>query len=505
MDRPSAEGRAGAAAGPGASPDRGGDPDRADPRPLVSAPLSRRRLLQQSAGLALAGCPRSGASARRVVVIGAGLAGLSCALELNRKGRGVQLLEASERVGGRVQTQRIGGLVVELGATRILAGHDRVHAYADLFGIERTPVDPDRAGIDLAVVQGQRVAPDGAIPGGLTPGEALAWQQGRLLELYLLPLMAQLGDPLRPGWPPPDLDALDRLSLAAYLASRGASEAAIALLTLGGLSGWVDRLGILQHARHVGLDDLSSPATWLVGGNDALTEALARALTGSLEVGAAVREIRVQRNGIARLSIERRGLLSTLEAGVVVAAVPLAALRRIRLVGLSSQVRRAIDETHYVEITQSNLSFSSRFWIERGLSGRLRTDRPLQEVWPQAGAPRADPRGILTNSTTGQAAIELGAMGEAERGTFLHEQLVMAFGGPVPEPTLLSTRAWHLDALIGGGWPVFGPGQGWIQRRLQQPDGPLWLAGDHASPWPGWMQGALYSGERVAQRILAEA
>ena len=148
------------------------------------------------------------------------------------------------------------------------------------------------------------------------------------------------------------------------------------------------------------------------------------------------------------------------------------------------------------------MAFTDRFWEGRGLPGRVRSDLPIQEIWP---ADQDDDRGVLAGYTTGAEAAVIGKMERDILRSFLEDQLTTTFGSPPPPMTLLRPTSWHDDPWIGGGWPSFGPGQGWILRHLQRPDGPLWFAGDHASAWPGWMQGALHSGERIARQILASA
>ena len=293
---------------------------------------SRRDLLRGATATGLVGaCHHRRRPIDRVVVVGAGLAGLCCALQLHRRGWICPVFEARDQVGGRVRTQRDEGVVVDVGATRILANHDRVHEYTDLFGLRRVPWL--RRGEILDVVGDRQVVVGQDWPVGLTDPEADALARGGLSARYLGPARQRIGDPLEPGWPPEALADLDAHSRTGYLRSVGASEAAIAVLNHGHLRGWVDRLGILQSARYGVVNDLVGPATRIEGGNDRLARAFARALTGSVHLSSAVRQIRIESDGSATVSIERAGLLSTVEADAVVLAVPLPALNRIEIRG----------------------------------------------------------------------------------------------------------------------------------------------------------------------------
>ena len=165
---------------------------------------------------------------RRVVVLGAGLAGLGAAYNLMQHGYEVTVLEAQERPGGRVHTVRDGfrrGGHAELGAIRIFESHEYTLRYVDEFGLELTPYD---TGTRAFYLQGKRfLAPPRGTPwplDGFAPGEQPD-PSARFRE-YLLSGFDKLGDVFDPGWPGtfPSALELDRTTLAGYMRSQGASE-----------------------------------------------------------------------------------------------------------------------------------------------------------------------------------------------------------------------------------------------------------------------------------------
>ena len=204
---------------------------------------NRRRFLQSltAAGLGLLSARAYGQNAaagggcdgNRVVILGAGLAGLTAAYRLMSEGYEVIVLEGQDRVGGRVLTVRDGfeaGGHAEMGATRIFSTHTATLKYVDLFRLG--PLVPYGSGDSAFYMRGRRFMPlPASQPWPIADmSEAEKANPFAFLETYLAPGFEMLGDPAAPGWPSsqPGALALDKVTIGQYLMSRGASQ------------GWID-------------------------------------------------------------------------------------------------------------------------------------------------------------------------------------------------------------------------------------------------------------------------
>src|SRR5918998_3585899 len=210
--------------------------------------MKRREFLKQSGMAALSvsllepfalaqrSFERRGA-AKKIIVIGAGLAGLSAAYELTQAGHDVTVLEARTRAGGRVHTLRddfADGLYAEAGAARIPNHHHFTLKYAELFGLTLDPFLPPDVPT-VYHVRGRRikVAPgrEADWPYQLTPEERRLGLGG-MRQKYVRSMLGELGDATDPGWPPDELKKYDQMNRSDLWRSRGGAPEAVALLSL---------------------------------------------------------------------------------------------------------------------------------------------------------------------------------------------------------------------------------------------------------------------------------
>lgn len=477
----------------------------------MRAPISRRDFLKQTA-LATAvvsaiplGAARItlGSTRKRVVVIGAGLAGLSAAYELSRAGYEVTLLEARTRAGGRIQTLRdpfSDALYAEAGGTRIPDVHDWTLRYTQEFSLDLVPFR--QRGLDeLYHLRGRRLREgEEEWPFNLAPEERRLGLSG-MGQRYLASAFSEIGDPTAPDWPTPRLATLDRTSTAELLRSRGASAEAVALYTALGLGDPdPERLSSLFTLRNRFL--LSKAKQWykIRGGNDLLPKAFTARLSGRIRYGTPVVKV-VQDRNEARVTFRQGQMLETIAADRVVCTVPLPLLREISFdPPLSPAKQRAAREIPYAPVTKVFIQSRTRFWTEEGLSGFAATDLPIEEVWDlSAGQP--GPRGILVAYTTGREAEQFSARPEAERLLLALDHMDQVFPGLRQQYEGGASKAWHDDPWARGAYPAFQIGQVSLLPELRRSEGRIHFAGDHASAWPAWMQGALESGNRAAREI----
>jgi monoamine oxidase len=202
---------------------------------MSSDRIDKRRFLKFVVGGSVAasqwGCSHDGRAGKSVVVLGAGLAGLTAAYQLMNQGYDVTVLEGQNRVGGRVLTVRDGfqaGGFAEMGATRFET-HAYTNKYVQRFGLSLVPYD---SGTRAFAMRGQRFLPppDGR-PWPITDmSDAERANPFAFFERYLVSGFGRLGDIFSAAWPNavPSALALDAVTFGQYLRNQGAS------------AGWVD-------------------------------------------------------------------------------------------------------------------------------------------------------------------------------------------------------------------------------------------------------------------------
>jgi monoamine oxidase len=440
---------------------------------------------------------------KRVAVLGAGVAGLAAAFELDAAGHDVTVLEARTRPGGRVLTLRepfADGLYAEAGATRIASTSDWTLKYVRQFGLNLVPFRPSGLA-DTYHVRGQRIVPrpsaepDWPVP--LTAEERAAGLAG-IRRRYITAVLPELGDAGIPDVPPAGLRRFDRMDFLEFLRQQGASPAAIELLTLGASE---DQASALQRLRAL---IWRTGADWwrIAGGNDQLPRAFAEKLASRIRYGAAVVRVRHDEAGVV-VHYRQAGDERELRADHAICTIPFPVLRTLDVAPLSTAKRRAIAELPYPSVTKVIIQTRTRFWREGGLSGFADTDLPVPEVWDLSQG-QAGQRGLLMAYVTEPNADPLARRAPEARLAWTLDQLERIFPGARAEYEGGASQAWRDDPWSRGAYPTYAPGQVIdLFPAVRQSEGRLHFAGDHASVWPGWMQGALESGNRAARVIDA--
>ncbi len=440
-----------------------------------------------------------------IVIIGAGVAGLALARRLKETGRRVVVLEARGELGGRVRTVRApfdDGLYGELGAARVFDTHFYVQHWVNALGLNLVPFSP--SGTSLFAVGGKILPADDPATGVTLFPDLRADERGltpaALIRKYLEGLPADLSKPETNdasfvGWAP-----FDRVTWPEWLRQRGASESAVKLMTLGADSRTISALYVL---RQIMMHRNGRQYLKIEGGMDRLPRALARDLVGDIRYNCEVTRIETSGDGV-RIHV-RQGDRSEIVTGHRVAiTLPFSVLRGIDFMPqLSPGTREIVATLPYRPVTRFLLQTGNRFWQGRGLSGAARTDAP-SELW-DASAGQLSARGLLSITAGGTPDVQarLAGMAPAARvklGTTIAAAAFPELGMRVQKGI---TQNWGEDPWARGGFAVSYPGQ--MTRwgaRLGRSEGRLHFAGEHVSPWPGWMEGALWSADKVFNDIL---
>ena len=432
--------------------------------------------------------PRSRVARVDVVVVGAGLAGLYAATDLVAAGRDVLVLEARDRVGGRVWSHRFAdGQWCERGAEFIDANHDAVHALVHELGLQLIAVAP------TSNTDGRRLLDVGGRPTPMSLHHTLHGELARWREA--MDLLAASVDPGAPT----------EGALAEVL-DRGALSDFVAALQLSPLTRVV--VGRELRTEHmVGPDEVSQlMAAWMTarhrragdgfeahridGGNDQLASGLAARLGERVRLSSPVLDIDAT-SGAVTLADR-----TVVMADEIVATAPLPVLGRIW-----ADMPGPLAAVGYGIGGKVSIHTSRRIWHDYGRSGSVLTDRAWGELWDTSERQPGD-GGVLTALLSSHDGAALASLPDTVvRVTAEAERIFPGLKGLVDEHVRTD---WTNDPYSLGCYATYGPHQmmaAWPLMRRRY--GRLRLAGEHTDAFSGYMEGALRSGARVAAEIRA--
>jgi monoamine oxidase len=444
-----------------------------------------------------------------VIVVGAGLAGLAAADVLHEAGLEVLVLEARQRIGGRVYTMREfhEQQYAEAGAEFIDFDHSLMASYIQRFGLTHAP---ELLPYDRAVFAGK------AFPFGNAAHAELPSAITRLLStsnLFSVDLRQHYFQPywerLRAQYHGNEaqvLNALQHRSVHSCLEELNASPEEIAYLRMRLLpSEGVElaHMSVLCLNQGPWPDHYATLQYKINGGNDLLPGYIAAQLGDRVQLDCAVVAIDQTIHGAA-VAFRRGHEQHVVPATDVVVAVPVPALRHIAFVPpLPAEKSAALEAVSYAPVLKVQCIFAERFWERQGWHGNLATDLPLR-VW-HATEHQPGAGGILTGYLTGAPACAMQHLSpEAVRKVLLRE-LDSVIGPWQDTLERVIITDWMADVYAGGGWLVDPlPSNDALRTILGEPHAHCFFAGEHlASEYAATMEGALCSGHAAAQRLLA--
>jgi monoamine oxidase len=431
-----------------------------------------------------------------VAVLGAGLAGLSAGRDLVAAGADAVVLEARDRVGGRVEALQLAdGRVVQGGGEVVGAAHGAYLALADELGMELEPsyvADPGEMtwGLDEGVFTGDRA-----------PWMSAAERADLERVEALFAGLAATVDPDDP-WAHPEFARLDRLSLGGWLRSVGATPAVRRRYALSFLSLSCDapeRTSLLAELRkHATLsgDGFYDLAAWeglrAVEGSAALAARMAEGLGDRVRLGAVVESVSIGPSG-ARVGL-RDG--EVIEAEAVVCALPAGPLRAVRIEGVSEERVRSLRALRQALAAKVVVAYDAPFWQRAGQNGLAETEWLFGSTWPQ-GVP-----GVLSLLVPPERLSAFVAAPETVRRDAVVEGLVALYGSPAAAPSAYAERLWGADPFTRGYITSWAPGDlGRAGPLHGSHEPPFYVAGsDH---WvAGYMEGAVRTGRGAARAAL---
>lgn len=467
----------------------------------VMTALSRRRLITGSmsaAGLALLGPLARAANREPVVVIGAGLAGLYAALQLEAQGYAVTLLEARMRPGGRVKTLDEVPGHPEGGANIIGPNYGRVIHSAQSLGVAlRSPPRGEPGGFNL---QGQRVArADWETSTLNTLPEGLRSITPDRLGSSLL-----RDNPLSTSssWRSPAMSSFDESALAFYR-SKDLNEQALEWIdannSYGNRLDDTSMLSLYRVSAGIGRAmAMRQPILEGAAGNQRIPEAMAAAIEGPVRYGDPVIAVTERADGSVHVGCESG---YGVDAAGVICTLPLPALRSVQFTpGLPPAQVNAINEVEYHHVTQAHFVAREPYWRAADEPAGWWTDGPLGRVFVR----QAD-AGVynITCWVNGEGCARYDALPPDDASQLFMDDFIALVPAAQGQVDLEAMVAWAQQPFSGGSWAVWQPGQ--IARyadELLRPHGHVVFAGEHTAYANSGMEGAAESGERAALEIM---
>jgi monoamine oxidase len=490
-------------------------------RAILATRSSRRRLFQISLAAAsstaallldrqLHPIANAASSKSPVLIVGAGIAGLTAAYYLVKAGIPVRIIEASKRTGGRILSQEnaLGtATTMELGGEFIDSGHTNIRKLAQELGLSE---------VDLV-----------AVDQGLTPD--IWFFNNRLIteqELIapFIPLAKQIDQDVQSigkvSYKSTNFRAiqLDRLSITDYLKQYCPDPLLQEFITVA----YVNEFGLEANRQSaINLISLIGRKTNKIeifgesdqryhirGGNQQITNELARKLSNYIETNTALESIRPTANGRYQVSIRKNNQSKTATFDRVILAIPFSVLRQINIgVSLPEPKLSAIKELGYGTNTKVMISYSNRLWQSKYKSnGQSFSDLTTSETW-ETSRDTAGQAGIITNFSGGKLGIQFAGSKLPIITNDLTKQFDRIFPGiakfSIGKSAISNwlnspyTRGSYASYLMGQ-WTKFGGVEG---ERV----GNLFFIGEHCSiEAQGYMEGGCATGVAAATEIIKE-
>lgn len=419
-----------------------------------------------------------------VLVLGAGLSGLYAAFLLKRRGVNVTVLEAANRLGGRIATRRFAeepSLTYEMGAEWVGKTHKRMRDLCRLMGLRLVPHDLKTH----LLLKGVHKPPH-------------HWRLHHEWYTVIHRLMKRF-----PHLRGKSLEELRNLDWWHYLQEQGIRPEDVELLELfhstdiGESTRHTSAYNMVSEFEQNGGDIAAAMRFRVDGGNIRLPEALAAALGHEhIRLDSEVTGIR-QEGGRVHVKTKNGPGYAT---AFVVSALPAHAIARIQWnPGLSPKQKHATDSLSYARIAKTSVLFTKRFW--RDDSFEIVTDTLWHHIY-HATQGQPGLAGILTSYATGDRAYVISRMTDHEKMVAVCEALEVPFGSIRHHAAAVDSYYWGDDPHSQGAYAVFGASGYALQPLLRRPTGRVYFAGEHTASFQGYMEGALESGERAARQIL---
>ena len=433
-----------------------------------------------------------------VVVLGAGLAGLAAARDLDRAGADVLVLEARDRVGGRVEQVSVGdGRPVQLGGELVGAAHTSYLGLVEELGLSLTSTYTAAEGATTYdLVDGVLRSEDG-FPFATAEQHADYERVERLFGELLATV-----DPDDP-WSHPDAPRLDDASVASWLRSVGALPSTLRAVEAGALAlaaGSSERTSLLSELRKaaaVGDTGFYSYSLWesfqVAEGSAEVALRMGEELEGGIRFGSEV----------VSIDAAAQGCLVTLSSGqevraeAVVCALPVSVLHGVRIEGVAPERLASLRAQRQARAAKVVTVYDRAVWADVGANGLSEGEQLVASTWPQRP-------GVLSGLVPPERVAWLLATAEDDRERVLRAELARMYGEEAAAPRLTFLRLWATDPYTLGYTTHWWPGDVLRVGPLHGThDPPFYVCG--SDQWvAGYMEGAVRTGRAAAAAALGK-
>lgn len=446
---------------------------------LAAIPLRFALLLAQT-GTTKFFSRQKTARPKKIIVIGAGLAGLTAAYELTKAGHDVTILEARNRAGGRVFTVRdfADGLYAECGGEWGEHNHDYLLRYIEEFGLSLYRgrfVDTEDEGLQFSPRARRTHEKIAGTTKEINPFEHQKPSHPELDKISFYEWLKQMEAP-------PDMIEQMQRSISALMAIN------------------IESISALHILNEYALPE-SRASFRIAGGNDQLPKTLAAQLRERIYYSRPVVKI-AHGTSEVRVTFLENGLQQTISAERLVIAAPFTCVRQIEISpALSVEKVKAIATLSYGQILKAPLQFRERFWLKQAGEPRKSLQGMIGSVYEASGG-QPGPRGLLVAYIPDKSGMAMGSISPEQR----LEKILAKVSEIHPEaPRYYEggyVKWWQEDPWAGGTYAYFRPGEiTTVRTIIAKTEGRIHFAGEHTAGWQGYMNGAVESGHRVATEI----